>query len=103
MAYVMVVGKWPLSSSDDIGKVTLEVLSKPASDFIKRREIFSTAAGEDGLKSYVLVEIEDEHLNDGLKRLAEDFIAFRVVPGYTYSFETLMGMEESMAAVGLKI
>jgi hypothetical protein len=102
MAFVMVVSRWPLSSTDDVGMVTAEVLSKPAADYVKKREIFGTSDSEEGLKSYVLVEFEDEHLSEGLKRLTEDFIAFKAVPGYTYSVETLMGLEESLALLGLK-
>jgi hypothetical protein len=102
MAYVMVVSRWPLSSTDDVGKVTVEVLSKPGDEHVKRREIFGSSDSEDGLKSYVLVECEDEHLTGVLKRLTEDFVAFKAVPGYTYSVETLMGLEESLAVLGLK-
>jgi hypothetical protein len=103
MAFVMVVSRWPLSSTDEVGKVTLEVLKKPALEYVKRREMFGAADSEDGIKSYVLLEIEDEHLNDGLKRLTEDFMEFRVVPGYTYSIETLIGAEDAFALMGLKL
>jgi hypothetical protein len=49
-----------------------------------------------------LLEVEDEHLSDGLRRLTEDFTTFNAVPRYTYSIETLFGAKEALTLLGLK-
>ncbi len=103
MAFVMVTSKWPMASSNDVGKVFLEVWSRPVPDYVKRREVFTAAGADDGLKSYLLMEYEDEHLNEGLLRIGEDLVAFAVVPGYTYNVETLVSPEDALAMLGLKM
>ena len=103
MALIMTTSKWPLSASDEVGKVFLDVWSKQQPDYVKRREVLITAGGEDGLKSYLVMEYEDEHLNDGLIRLSEDMATYRTIPGFTYCFETLMGPEAAVSILGLKL
>lgn len=53
----MVVLTWPLSSSTDVGKVSVELLSKPLPEYLKRLGLYVVPGGE-GVKEYALYEAE---------------------------------------------
>jgi hypothetical protein len=104
MAFFMVTAKFPLSVSEDVAKVFIKGMgvSQPFPDYFKRNEIWIVAGEEDGLKGYNLFECEDEHLSEGLNLVATNLAEYRVVPGYTYNLEILMGTEDALAILGLK-
>ena len=103
MAFFMVTSKYPFSASDDLVKVYIKFLSNPVPDYIKRSETFTATGEDDGLKTYTLIECEDEHLNECLLHVATDQSEFRVVTGYTYNIEILATPEQSVGMLGIKL
>ena len=78
-------------------------VSKPFPDYFKRNEYYIAAGEDDGLKGDSLFECEDEHLSEGLKLVTENLAEYRVVPGYTYNLEILMGAADAVGILGLKV
>ena len=99
--FYMTVGRWPLSSSEQVGKATIEAMQKPLPDYLKRIGHYVAPTAE-GIKSIVLFEAEKGH-NEAFGFLADYYAAYRVVDGFNISIEPLLTVAEAMPMLGLKL
>ena len=98
--FFMVTMTYPTKSSVQVGKVAVGTLAKAPPPHVERLGIY-TAAGGDGFKAYSLYEVEGEHVEEGIRELTKRFVPFYSVEGWKYTLEPLMGVEESLATIGL--
>ena len=100
--FFMAVSRWPLSSSEQVGKVSVELLKKPQQDYYKRVGPYVIPTAE-GVKSYMLYDVEEGREGEAYKYLGDTFMSFRVVEGYSFVIEPVLTVEEALAMVGLKL
>ncbi len=98
--FFMMTQTYPFKSAAEVGKVGVKVLAKAPPPYVKRLGIYITAGG-DGVKSYVLYEVERGHVEEGIKELSDRFALFFNIEGWKYTLEPLATVEESLARVGL--
>ena len=100
--FFMSVQRWPLSSSEQVGKIAVELLRKPKPDYYKRTGPFVILTAE-GVKSYFLYDVEDGHEGEAYKYLTDIYLTYRVVEGYSVVIEPLLTAEDALAMLGLKL
>jgi hypothetical protein len=100
--FYMLVTRWPLSSSDEVGKVTVDVLSKPLPDYLKMLGPYVVPTAE-GVKGYRLYEVEDAREWEAYKYLVDQEASYRVIEGYSAVIEPVLSAAEALSMVGLKL
>ncbi len=98
--FVMVTHTYPFKSAVQVGKVGVEVLAKAPPPYGKRLGVY-IAAGGDGMKTYVLYEIEKGHVEEGIKELNKRMVAYFNIEGWKFTVESLMTPEEALPMLGL--
>jgi len=78
----------------------MEVLAKAPPPHVKRLGVYITA-GSDGMKSYGLHEIEKGHVEEGVKEVNKNLVAFFNIEGWKFTVEALMTPEEALPMLGL--
>ena len=82
--------------------MAVELLSKPPPDYYKRIGPFVILTAE-GVKSYLLYDVEDGREGEAYKYLADTYVTYRVVEGYSVVIEPLLTAEDALAMLGLKL
>jgi hypothetical protein len=100
--YFMAVQRWPLSASEQVGKIAVDNLRKPPKDYYKRIGPF-TMFTDEGIKSYFLYDVEDGREGDAIKYWADVYMSFKAVEGYSIVFEPLLAVDDALALLGLKL
>jgi len=100
--FYMSVTRWPLSSSEQVGKVSVELLKKPPPDYLKRIGTYVVPTAE-GVKAYMLHDVKDGREGEAYKYLVDTFATYRVVEGYSVVIEPLLVVEEALSMLGLKL
>ena len=100
--FLMAVQRYPISVSDQVGKIAVELLSKPPPDYYKRIGPY-VGFDDKGVKAYLLYDIESGREGEAFKYLVDVYAAYRVVEGYSIEFEPLLGVEEALSVLGLKL
>ena len=96
----MVTETWPTESSVEVGKVAVGALAKALPSYIKRLGPYVTPGG-DGMKAYVLYEIEKGHVDEGFKEVTKRHVPYFNIEGWKYTIEPLMSVEEALPLLGL--
>jgi len=98
--FFMVTQTYPTKSVAEVGKVGVESLAKAPPPYVKRLGVY-IAAGGDGMKTYVLYEIEKGHVEEGIKELNKRMVAYFNIEGWKFTVESLMTPEEALPMLGL--
>jgi hypothetical protein len=96
----MLIMTWPTESSGEVGKVAVENLAKALPPYIKRLGPY-IAPGGDGMKAYVLYEIEKGHVDEGFKEVTKRHVPYFSIEGWKYTIEPLLSPEEALPLIGL--
>jgi len=96
----MLTMTWPTKSSGEVGKVAVENLAKASPPHVKRPGLYLTPGG-DGMKAYVLYEIEKGHIDEGFKEVTKRHVPYFSIEGWRYTIEPLLSVEEALPLVGL--
>jgi len=96
----MLTMTWPTKSSGEVGKVAVENLAKASPPHVKRLGLYLTPGG-DGMKAYVLYEIEKGHIDEGFKEVTKRHVPYFSIEGWRYTIEPLLSVEEALPLVGL--
>jgi hypothetical protein len=99
--FYMTIVRFPMSSSEQMGKTTVEALSKPLPDYLKRNGPYVVPTAE-GVKSYSLYEAEKGH-DEAFQFIADWCATFRVVEGYSVAIEPVLTAAEALSMLGLKL
>ena len=100
--FFMAVQRWPLSSSEQVGKISVELLRKPPQDYYKRIGPYVVMTVE-GIKAYMLYDVEEGREGEAYKYLADLYVSYRVVEGYSVVIEPVLTAEEALPMLGLKL
>ena len=98
--FFMVTQTYPTKSVAEVGKVGMETLAKAPPPHVKRLGIY-IAAGGDGMKTYILYEIEKGQVEEGIKELNKRYVAYFNIEGWKFTVEPLMTVEEALPLIGL--
>lgn len=96
----MLTMTWPTKSSGEVGKVAVGNLAKASPPHVKRLGLYLTPGG-DGMKAYVLYEIEKGHIDEGFKEVTKRHVPYFGIEGWRYTIEPLLSVEEALPLVGL--
>jgi len=96
----MLTMTWPTKSSGEVGKVAVENLAKASPPHVKSLGLYLTPGG-DGMKAYVLYEIEKGHIDEGFKEVTKRHVPYFSIEGWRYTIEPLLSVEEALPLVGL--
>ena len=98
--FVMLTSGYPPDKMTEIFKIFIKARQETSlSAFIKRVGIWGGNT-ELGTKNYVLYEIEDENLAEGLREINRFQVPLLSVKGYWYKIETLTTVEEALTWLG---
>lgn len=100
--FLMAVQRWPMSASEKVGKMAVDLLRKTPPDYYKRIGPFATFT-EEGVKSYLLYDVEDGREGEAYRYLTDVYATYRAVEGYSVVIETLLSIDEALALLGLKL
>ncbi len=98
--FFMVTQTYPTKSVAEVGKVGMELLAKAPPPYVKRLGVY-IAAGGDGMKTYILYEIEKGQVEEGIKELNKRYVAYFNIEGWKFTVEPLMTVEEALPLIGL--
>jgi hypothetical protein len=89
--FFMVTETWPSTSSVELGKASIESISRPLPEFMKRLGNYVVFGG-DGVKAYALYEAEDGKEREGYKE---------VVGRFKCNVEIVLPIDEALPLIGL--
>jgi len=98
--FLMITQTYPTKSVAEVGKVGMELLAKAPPPYVKRLGVY-IAAGGDGMKTYILYEIEKGQVEEGIKELNKRYVAYFNIEGWKFTVEPLMTVEEALPLIGL--
>ena len=94
----MLTGWYPCNKAKNIMEATKSIPKVPS--FIKKWQIFGTADGNNGYKTYNLIFIEENVSDEAaifITKLQQHYV--ENVEGYTWKIEPVMSMKDSMKAM----
>ena len=97
--FVLVTSTYPHDKAIEVGKAFIKTLETPLPSFVKFT-VYVTST-ELGIKGYVLYEIEDKKLAEGIREVIKRQVAYHNIVGYRWNIETLLTAEEALPLVGL--
>ena len=100
--FFQAVQRYPLSASEQVGKLAVELLRKPPPDYYKRMGPYVGLTAE-GVKAFMLYDVEEGREGEAYKYLADIYATYRVVEGYSVVIEPLLAVDEALSILGLKI
>jgi hypothetical protein len=74
-------------------------MKTPIPDYVETLG-FYTCWGGDGIVFYMILDIKDGNIDEGLKDLRNRLANYMSVDGYKVKYEVLTSVEESLAVVG---
>jgi hypothetical protein len=98
--FFMVTETWPSTSSVELGKASIESISRPLPEFMKRLGNYVVFGG-DGVKAYALYEAEDGKEREGYKEVVGRFAQFMSVEGFKCNVEIVLPIDEALPLIGL--
>jgi len=98
--FLMITQTYPTKSVAEVGKVGMELLSKAPPPYVKRLGVYIVPGG-DGMKTYILYEIEKGQVEEGIKELNKRYVAYFNIEGWKFTVEPLMTVEEALPLIGL--
>ena len=101
MAFVLLTMTYPNDKAQELGKKYLELIKSPPPSYLKISHIFAATDPLYGIKGYVLYEIEDDKLFDGIKTIGKRMGAFRDIKGWKYNVEPLLEVKDALSLIGL--
>ena len=96
----MLTAWYPNSKAREIGKKVLSLGKMP--DFIKKWQVFATAAGDKGIKAYNLVMVEKGNGDEAAMFIVKMQQSFSEdIEGYVWKIETCLGVKDAFQALGM--
>ena len=97
--FVMVISTYPHDKATEVGKAFIKNMENPLPSFVKF--VVYVTSTELGIKGYVLYEIEDEKLAEGIREVVKRHVTYQNIVGYRWNIETLLTAEEALPMIGL--
>lgn len=93
--FFMLIATAPLNKGSEFATTFLKVAGTPPPPYLKSRGVYVTY-GDEGYKWYNIIEIDDEHISDGLTELMERTIPFDDIEGLKIEMESLTSMRDAI-------
>jgi len=91
---------YPPHKASDMAKLYLK---QPREiPFVTKWRVFNTTGGLEGVKQYHLIYTERGKMEEAMGELNKYFIPFINIEGFRYLVESLMGVSDSYALMGMK-
>ena len=99
--FVMTIINYPPDKTVEIAKTFMKAEETPLPPFLKRLQVLIGSAGESGLSTYGIYEVEAGKEYEGLQEISKRMVAFFGIEGFRYRVETVMTPEEAIPMLGL--
>ena len=96
----MVTTTYPLKYASEIGKVYMEKMDKPKAALINRVGLWLNA-GEDGVKSWSVYEVEKGRENEGYKEIISRHSPYFSIEGFKLKIEAVLKPEDALPLIGI--
>lgn len=93
--FFMFIVTAPLNKGLEVTKTFLKAVETPPPPYLKSLGVYTTYGGE-GYKWYNLVEIDDEHISEGLAELMKRTVPFDDIEGLKIEMENLISMRAAI-------
>lgn len=93
--FLMFVVTAPVTKGSEVASAFLSVVETPPPPYLKSRGVYVTY-GDEGYKWYNLVEIDDEHVSEGMDELMRRTISFDDVEGLKVKMEVVVSMRDAI-------
>ena len=90
----------PFNKTEEWSKIYLNLTSKPLPSCIKKWQTFGCVDGERGIKGYNLIFVEKGKVDEAAVEISKLMLPFYEMEGFAWKLEPLMGMSDSLAALG---
>ncbi len=96
----MVTAWFPVGKSSDASKAWTSTPTFPI--YMKRLGDFNVVNAEEGLKTYHLLELQKEKVDEGIMELRKVLNHFSKIEGYRWRLEILTTVKDTLMLFGLK-
>ena len=96
---ILSLTSYPPESAKEVGKRFVEM--PPLPDYITMKGPYITSAVGEGIKGITIYEFEDSKYPEASKFLNERVVVLFDVPGFTYSIEPWLEVQDALKLVGL--
>jgi len=90
---------YPPEGAKEIGKRFKDQASLP--DYIKMKGPYISSVTGEGIHALVLYECDRSKLPDAMEKIANRYVAYFGVPGFTYSVNVWFEVGEALKMIGL--
>jgi len=100
---LMQITTFPLTSMAEAVDVFMDILvNDPLPDYVVRESFYSHWGG-DGVKSYLVYDIEDGRTDEGINEIVRRNVKSASVEGYRIEAQVVLPMETALANLGRKL
>lgn len=92
--FVMFTATAPLNKALEFTKAFLKTVETPRPPHLRSRGVYATY-GDEGYKWYNIIEIDDEHISEGLAELMKRTVPFDSIGGLKIKMENLISMRDA--------
>jgi len=85
----------PLDKGTEVAKTFLKAVETPPPPYLKSLGVYATY-GDEGYKWYNIIEIDDEHVSEGLAELMKRTVPFDDIEGLKIQMENLISMRAAI-------
>lgn len=90
----------PHNKTEQWAKIFLKVTKNPLPPSIRKWQSFSSSDGENGIKGYNLIFSEKGKADEAVVEITRMIVPFWEIEGYRWKLEPLLGISDSLKALG---
>lgn len=99
--FVMTTVTYPPDKTVEVVKVFMKAEETPLPPFLKRHHVLITSAGESGLCTYGIYEVQAGKEYEGLQEISKRMVAFFGIEGFRQRIDNAMTPEEAIPLLEL--
>ena len=100
MANILVTFVYPPDKAKEVGQAFLSGKAPKLPEFVTQEKVFVVLDNE--IKNYVLYEVENSKVHEGLIAVANRFTGYFDIEGSRFKIEHLLTTREAMPLIGLQ-
>ena len=103
MPYLVTTSLYPSEKGPEVGARYLEALGKYPPDENLGTEVVPAAvkSTHEGIKVLSISEVKEGKLDEAYNRAVNMMVMFQSIPGFAYTVEVHLKVDEAMAAIGM--
>ena len=101
--YIIITSLYPNDKAKEVAKMYLKCLEKYPVDNSVAAPVVPVAirATHEGIRTIVISEVKKGKLDDAMATATNRLVMFHDIPGYRYSIQPFLTLEEGMKLIGL--